>query len=498
MIVPSADSAAAIAKVAPFVMRLTDDALEFEGMTALMCDKSLLSSFAELVTQAGASAKDARPLVTAFMLCRHPDVMSLSSERVREQAQRMVLALSDLILAKCTTEEFARVMQRYVAVFEGWRLADKRQLDANLDTEIGQIAKLLADVNRDGAEKSHWVPHVAAYQETVLKCKAALQQYSAEMPSNLQMAHDLFLEGTAFDYFALYNPGHTAQLEEHIARLQDLTPEGVYQIVDAMKTTLKDKLLRDGPTLALIDESIDLVLIREQLSKGAFDFRSALRHILELASTLCSEARDSQVAGLLQALPDMPVAELAGGTLRLLSDLNKDNILFSLSIAFPNLPSIIVQYERDEFAKLHKRIPVTERVVKRICAPLGGFKTAYDLAAEMLLFALANEGALPELFALDKWRIKAMKQELASLAATASCRLTSKASVPELDPTLKLVQRRLSDSLRAVLYSEAEPDLSLTLGPLTSQLGVLKRRMRAMLEHNHKVFQPVYYKLAQL
>lgn len=460
----------------------------FEEMTALMCEKRVLSQcerFIARVLELKSAKKQTRKFLSSVMLLKHPEVMSCTDENLCSLTESLLSSLSRL---PHDTTDFRKVLQDYLDAFDAWSSNDRVALEKNLEAQLNQANELVEYFqSKEGSQESkeEWLPHAQAFQSQV---RQALEKFSPprnSQPSNVQIAHDLFMDGDNFDYFQYYMPEQAERLEQQITMLDGTNdPNVIFEAIRSIKKALLGILPANTPTYTLIDESIDLSLIEDQLKKGSFDSAPIASFVIDMMGRLCAPIRDAQIKEL-EGTPSF------GPILRLLAQMNQDAIMFGLAKAMPHLPSIIVQYERDAFIAAYKDIPKTKAILKRIVR--AGSVDDRSLAIDILLYHLENESASSELFYLDVRRIGVFRRRIESLAKECAMKLTSLKTVADNDPTVRLMISRIRD--RIGVHLSGSPDAKKIVAISSEGHQSLLNDIASFFEHHFKVYKPVYNQL---
>jgi len=477
------------------VALLSADGLTFEKMTAAMTDRKVLKDFSQVLESMNVRNKaGARTLLSAFMICKHPEVLSCD-EGIRKEAEKILQSLAEFI--SLGRNSFVKDFEFYQSFFLEWQKKDKRQLENNINTEILSADSFLASLGKqDSVVQDEWTPHLTEHRfrlESMFKNLTMMDSRSKINVSNVQIAHDLFLEGPeSFDYFKLYMPNHVEALERNISRLNEeyTNLDVVLETLKAVKVSLIGMLPEGKATAGMIEEGLDLEMARTQLGNGSFEPEVMLKFIVSVMSELCAPIRDPQITSIQSLLNSNNHSDALASILRVLSAMTSDCITYSLSRALPHLPTLILQYERDAFIGEFKEDLVMLRglVKRRVYRRMGMGER--EMGVEVFVACL-EKGAEVEVHWLDTRRIASWRDTIQTISKEATRKLTKAQEVLPDDPTYKLLHKRLLSTIsQHLLHEPVSPST-----PLSPELKNLLSDMLKWFEHHCKVFQPVYYQL---
>ena len=423
-------------------------------MTVLLRDKQVLRATADLLNGAledkDRTPKRTRILLSAFMMAKHSaTISSVPTDRIEPAALKLIESISSFTTGTIDGDQFADAFVEYEAAFEVWQQADLQALKGTLQAELSSVEGLRSMVGSD----PEWAPHLQAFQQQVEQSLKSLPQVKQ---TNAQIAHDLFLDGAEYQVLGLDEEIVITDEPDFLRRAR----KGLLGLVEENKETYK-----------LIEETLDLSI---------FDYPNQIRFILDMMAELCAPIRDEQIQTLKQKSSSVEPKMVLGA----LRDMAKDLIQFNLAKAFPNLPSIIVQYERDAFVCEFRTVENAKRLMKRIY--IGDGFTSKDLAMEMLRMSLARDYQV-EMFYMDKARLTNWRLKIEDIAKGAAEEMLGKA-VGDNDPTTTLLKERIIQGLVSHDLSKLK---------MADQLTELQARIDNLMEHHIKVYEPVYTSLLQ-
>lgn len=542
----------------PATSDIFEKSLEFDAFARLICDKSVIKAFDDLFSFAQESVKEedrikgsARLFLAAMLIDKYPSVLNTEMFSIKEKSYSLALAFKKWEISvkysthplKMQTEQhaFLKELRAYAKIYREWQKEDMKVLEATIQEEYEASTKLLEKV----ADEEVWEPHVAGFQSKVGKALSSLGSspkseksaptLSAEVspkeapvpvaellktseekpdiflkPDNVQMAHDLYMEGTKFDYFKLYG-------QPDALSVLDITsnPSVMLEFVLKIGGQLADMVPQGKPTHKLINEAFDRSLLESQIKSKAFDPIPLLSFTVDICSKLCAESRDAQVESLKTKLKGSAIDlnQVCTDLMILMQDMQRDLMNYNLAMLLPRLPTIIVQYERDAFIHtFHSNVPVLTEAANSIKASImsGQTLTPQFLAAKVFVKTVLEEDLPVETYCWDKARLSELRKEILSLAKKSAVKLVEKNEVlrqrinSALDwreePTLRIIYKRILDCIRK--------DISASTSPLSSspeKQGItfpqdyeaIRAKSKQLFEHNLKVFEPLYHHISQ-
>lgn len=487
-------------------VELMEGAGSFEQMTRAMTDHTVISpiqSFLAKVVGESSSKKLSRILLSAFLIDRHPETLSSASHQIQSKASTLLHSLHRLLLQNQETDEmFMTELLSFEESFRAWQREDRMVLQEGLAKEVESAAALLSTVRED----AKWEPHVKAHLAHLLSLQTRLEGISVQQAreiTNVQIAHDLFLEGDSFDYHRSYDPHHHQNLQAKLDILAECgieDPSVVMEVLRSIRRSLEGMVEGNADARERIGDGIDLELVEAQLKAGSFDPTDILTFILDTMSTLCAPCRDHLLPPIHHQIRSSTQKQALASILTTLDTMSSDLIRFNLAKAMPHLPSIIRQYERDAFAEKYGKAELggARRVARRVYKRPD--MTERELAAEMLILALSAPNLKYEMICLDGSNLDRLRDALSQISLSEASRLSGLPSVKPTDPTCSLLTRRLHSALLStILTTDMTAEETILLSSL-SQAGkdsylAVKVRLQKIFDHHFNVFQPIYHQL---
>ncbi|KAI9140488.1 T-complex 11 [Paraphysoderma sedebokerense] len=134
--------------------------------------------------------------------------------------------------------------------------------------------------------------------------------------------------------------------------LRELTVQGnftwVPDLIIEIKEGIKSLTVEKGRMTTLIDEALDVELIRQQIEKNVFDLNGCLNTVVQILLQLCAPVRDEAVRAILSS-PSTDIPAIFESIMDVIDVMKLDLANFRLEQLRPILKAQAVEYESTKF-----------------------------------------------------------------------------------------------------------------------------------------------------
>lgn len=244
------------------------------------------------------------------------------------------------------------------------------------------------------------------------------------------------------------------------------------QLFSEVKAALISNLLpQHGKLKEKIEETLDLVLIKQQIDAGTMEFEKYAGYVLGVMGMLCAPARDEKIAELKAMKQIVPLFK---GILDTLELMKIDMANFTIQQARPLIVSKGVEYEKKKFQEfldtvddglvstrewLVRHAPTQEEIDDPKYKKLLGARVLNEAFVEMLEWD--DYYQLPETLAMDAKRIVGLRDQVERASVSTAAILTTfslinQFVVPQDSQKLKEKMKKDIDILLQDFYEDSD------------------------------------------